>query len=667
MNHRIQLHDPYQMRWILANKGIPVGTNLSTGRPAYLKGGCFRTHLHLIGPPGSGKSRFLLSLFQSLCFVPNATIVLLNPKGALAHMAVDFGIAAGHTSRMVLFDPGQSDVVLGYNPLRANGLPVATHAKAVREAIRSAWGQETFDETPQLARILFYVLAAARELELTLKEAIELLRPRSEIRGAVISRISNPELRLALEYFDSLRESRQEELAASTLARLEPFILDPQISRILTEADRSIDIGEIIDQGKILIVNLEQCSPLRLDDVRLLGRFLVNDVVNHAFDRRRRRGPIFLILDEVQTFATHDLCNVLDQGRELGFHCILAHQNLGQLRQGDESGLLYESVMNCARTKVLFGGLSVSDLRILVEETMIEQFDPMSIKDELTTLELEPVESSRTVVARGKQQSFGITPSFGVTRSSGVTTTSGKDIADGRSKTEISAHSSGWSDTEGESYGSQSVHGESETRLPNGDSVKATTGSLGSNTGRSTSHSYQESETDTHGDSTSCTVTRNRSRSIGTSIAYQSSLALNLGVGSSETTSEVPFHEYRKRRIVSSRTFWTESEFLTMQLQRIKGMRTAHMMIKPPTGKAVFLRAPYVPDAVIGNIRRTAALKRIYEAPCYCLVDDAADGRRDQTALPVFPCARRALNPPESVEGKYTGPPITPRRKRGRK
>src|SRR5207302_2560733 len=107
-----------------------------------------------------GKTRLLLHLFECVCQVPKSTIVLMIAKGALARYARGWCLADGGTERLVWFDPADGRV--GYNPLRPNGTSLATHAKAVRESIRSAWGQANFDATPQLSRLLFLSIGVCR-------------------------------------------------------------------------------------------------------------------------------------------------------------------------------------------------------------------------------------------------------------------------------------------------------------------------------------------------------------------------------------------------------------------------------------------------------------------------------------------------------------------------
>jgi hypothetical protein len=583
--------------WIARRRGIRMGTDCADDVALYLKLSRFETHLHCIGPPGCGKSRLLFGLFQNLCGVPGATVILVNPKGRLARMCRDWMIERRLVSRLVWFDPGDPQATAGYNPLTPNTLPIASHAKAVRESIRSAWGQAAFDQTPQLARCLFLALALARSQGWGLVEALNILRPDSRIRRSLLDSVIDPVLRESLAYFHNLKATRQEELAASSLARLEAFVGDETIRRVITHTP-ALDLSEVIRAGRVLIVNLEIGRPLRIDDVRMLGRFFVNDILNHVFERPEgERGPVFLICDEAQLFATTDLCSALDMGRELGLHCILAHQHLGQLRDEERTGYLYHSVMTCARTKAIFGGLSVEDLEVLTKETMIDQFDPMAVKDEITSLELDPIETSRLVfsysVATGRTSGETQTKTKG--RSHGTFETSGTSVGFGTARS--SGHSSGM-------FAGASA---AEVVLASGDVTIGTTESCGETSGDFSSESTMDTESSSQASGVQESASESESRGTNSGM----NTGMNTGV------AIVPFYEYNKRRVVSSRTFVSQEEFLTARLQEIKAQPQAHFVLKTDGHPAIFCKAPFVGDPRISNRRRGEALARIFSEAFY--------------------------------------------------
>jgi uncharacterized protein DUF87 len=606
-------------------KTIDLGTDLQNGKQICLRRSWLETHFHVLGPPGSGKTRLLLWIFEHLARMPQATIVLINPKGALARMARDWAIGHGLSKRVVWFDPGDKQFVIGYNPLYPNGLPVATHAKAAREAVRSAWGQNSFDQTPQLARLLYLSLAVSLALGNTLLDSLRLLRSGpvgSRLRKACLTALASGaargerDLHIFLEegltWFDSLTERRQEEIAASTLARLESFVCDPAISRILIQS-QCLNLSDIIAGHKILLVNLEIGRPLRMDDVKLLGRFLVNDLINHVFSKPTPSEPIYLILDEVQNFATRDLCSILDMGRELGLHCVLAHQTLGQLHAEDETGYLYSSVRGCARTKFYFGGLSAEDLDPLVRDACIEQYDPYKIKDELTTLLLEPFESVRETKTEGwtatksEGRSSGTSHTRSVTRSVGSSATEGVGLSEG----ETIGHASSLAFASG----GQASHASGETLLPTGEILQTSHEIEGMSDVRITG----ETDIDTRGYSQSIHVSRgvHTSEAEGSSEGTQDSHNSGFAVAINRSSTRVPFYEYKKHWRPSSRTFESEQEFLTTNLQKIKGQPQAHVFLKVPGKPGLFLALPRVRTPWISARQRAVGLERVFDHPYY--------------------------------------------------
>lgn len=658
-------------------RSLYVGKDIDTGRPVSLNPDWFETHLHLIGPPGRGKTRLLLWMFQHLCRDPNATIVLVNPKGTLARMARDFVIGSGQTKRLVWFDPGDRQAVVGYNPLWPSDRPVATQAKTVREAIRSAWGQSSFDQTPQLARLLLLSLAVSISLRGTLLDTVRLLRSGpsgARIRGVLLSELAGGEargelgllafLREALTWFDSLGERRQEELGASTLARLEAFICDPVVSRMLTQRN-CLDTAALIAEHKILLVNLEINRPLGIDDVRLLGRFIVNDILSSVFGRVPcPHEPVYLMLDEAQNFATHDLCSILDMGRELGLHCVLAHQNLGQLRREDQSEYVYDSVQGCALTKFYFGGLNKRDLDILVPDACIEQYDPYKIKDELTSLSLEPIESRREIVTEGMSRGISAGAALGESRSRSRVDAVGVSVSEGESTTD--GESSGSAFSSGHVTGIQSGLGGGETMLPSGEIIET----LHEMDGRSESYVDNQSdsytETHSHGAHTSRSVQNSLAR--GRAQATQDVRSLNVTESVSRGTAHTPFYEYKKEERVSSRAFESEQEFVTTMLQKMKRQPEAHVFLKVPGKSGRFLRLPWVTAPWISEKTRNAGLERVYSLPFYSrLSNPVAERLLEDSLMPPIGGGRLtsvAISkdvpiPSENEDEDFAGPEVS--------
>jgi hypothetical protein len=267
--------------------------------------------------------------------------------------------------------------------------------------------------------------------------------------------------------------------------------------------------------------------------------------------------------------------------------------------------------MECARTKMVFGGISTENLKVIAQQLFLSEFDPMRVKDEIDTLELEPVESRRIV------------PSFTLTGSHTATLT----VARGQSV--------------GSTRGITETDGDSET--------------AGSSSSTSSGRSSQSKDdellsTGSHDESSN---TVSRSRTSVHSIAMQQAITKNLseietrgtarGSGWSFGVTATPFYEYKKRRRVSSRTFETYDEFIVRAMQRLQAQPTGHFVLKTPTSSPVFVRAPFVRTPFLPPAVIRSAVELMYARPCYGKPADIAEEEARRQAELARPADRLLL------------------------
>lgn len=490
----------------LRRQGFCLGTDANdpSAHPAkrYLRpDDALKNNWHVIGPSGSGKTFFLYWLSQVLAFLPQAVVILLDPKpgGPLYRKTRDWAIARGLTKRLVLWDLSAASPP-GYNPNRKNGLAPATQAKANCEAVRSAWGQATFDATPQLKRWLFLAFYIARLLELTLIETVELLRPDSSLRRQLIPRISDPEARRGLEYLDTVGVRRIDELTASGVARLEAFTTDPFLRAIFTQRpELSLDVDAIITGQKLFLVNFGTYNPMRIDDVKLIARFLINDILAHVFKNGSEHRPVFLFLDEAHLLVSHDLCAALDMGRESGLRTIISHQFLHQLMDEDTSGYLLHSVLTDARVKIIFGNLPPEDLEILTKPIHVKTYRPWWVMDTIEMPIFAPIEETRIIITTGESYSRGqaVARPESVSESEASTATYGLSANLSRGTQESASHAL----TKGKSKGTSLERGINHTVTENWSSMHAESAHWAEMEGEGEAHSEIATQSSASGSS----------------------------------------------------------------------------------------------------------------------------------------------------------------------
>jgi hypothetical protein len=336
--------------------------------------------------------------------------------------------------------------------------------------------------------MLYLCLYVARAMSLSLLDALDVLRPMPTLRHTALARIKDPFVKNALLAFDHLNDRVKTEQASSTVSRLEMFVCDELVRKVIC-SKQSLDLEAILAGRKILLVNFAKYQPLLPDALKLLGRMFLNDLLAHVYKGHgegtfNENAPVYTMCDEVQNFATTTLCDALDEGRGIGFHSIIAHQHLSQLADEDKSGYLLRSVLNDARTKIIFGDLDFEDLQVLSRNVMLDRYSPWALKDEITSPVFVPVETTRISrsVSHSRSRGRGLSLPESVTegtsestsqgstesltlghqesRSEALThgTSRGRSLATGTSMTDVDSWAE--SDAEGEQWAESDADGE---------------------------------------------------------------------------------------------------------------------------------------------------------------------------------------------------------------
>jgi len=481
------LHEGQHIR----KRGLYLGT-FPDGQSCYLKEEHLRTHLHLLGATGTEKSRLMLWLFKLLCHT-RRPIIVADFKGGLVTMLRNWALANGYAKRLVLFDMCQ-DTLIGYNPLRENGLRIDLQSQWVAEGIKSAWGQATFDDTPQLARFLYLVLYVSRALKLSLVEGLDVLRPYPALRNRALMQITDPFVHGALRAFDALNDRRKEEVTASTLARLEAFCRD-QVMRTVICSPQSLDLESALHGGRILLLNFAKYQPLLADPLKMLARMFMSDLLAHAFKgygegKFNENKPIYFMVDEVQNMATRQMCDALDEGRGIGLHCIISHQHMHQLADEDKSGYLYSSVMTDARTKLITGGLHPEDLKVFGEYLLMDHYDPWWVKYIQRSPVFAPVESRRLVRTASVSNALSKSATENISHAKSVSHSVHHSESHGSALAESIAFSEGGQEsyTNGRNASTTKSHNWGAADTLSGASTRSTAHTTGTTVGRGHTH-----------------------------------------------------------------------------------------------------------------------------------------------------------------------------------
>ena len=201
--------------------------------------------------------------------------------------------------------------------------------------------------------------------------------------GPLLGRLQN---RLAREQWAVLTKYRDKEFTeyvSSVARRLFTLMANPVIGSTFSQVEATIDLRSAMDCGEILLFDLRDTAIFDGASAQLFGLLLISSLFGQS-KLRSNTNPYFLYIDESHRFLSgSNLAEIFEECRKYGLHMVLAHQNLGQLR--DASERVFSTVVNEAEVKAVFSIKEPEDaaylVRLLYRGGMI---DPARVKDVLT-------------------------------------------------------------------------------------------------------------------------------------------------------------------------------------------------------------------------------------------------------------------------------------------
>ena len=112
------------------------------------------------------------------------------------------------------------------------------------------------------------------------------------------------------------------------------FVTNIMMRNIIGQSESSFNIRKVMDEGKILIVNLSK-GRIGEENSNFLGLVLVPKILAAAMSRadmpEEQRKDFFLYVDEFQNFATDSFATILSEARKYKLNLVVANQFIGQI------------------------------------------------------------------------------------------------------------------------------------------------------------------------------------------------------------------------------------------------------------------------------------------------------------------------------------------------
>ncbi|MEX0690012.1 MAG: TraM recognition domain-containing protein, partial [Candidatus Paceibacterota bacterium] len=157
------------------------------------------------------------------------------------------------------------------------------------------------------------------------------------------------------------------------------FISNDYMRVIIGQTKSSFDFREIMDEGKILLVDLSKGRIGQLNS-NLLGMIIVGKILISAFSRediaQQDRRDFSLYIDEFQNFTTDSIATILAEARKYGLSIIMAHQYIAQLEDS-----IKNAVFGNVGSKISFR-VGAPDA-----EALIKEFEPTLTTEDLVSID----------------------------------------------------------------------------------------------------------------------------------------------------------------------------------------------------------------------------------------------------------------------------------------
>ncbi len=293
-------------------------------------------HMYIIGKSGSGKSALLSFMARQDAQKGNG-FCIVDPHGDLVEEVLEY-IPKERARDVIVFNPSDIERPMGLNLLEANSPEEKDRASLdAMQIFLKLFGNEIFGP-----RIQHYFRNGCLTLMDDEEEGATLIDiPRlfvdDEFQKYKVSKCKNTVVRQFWENEMAKTGAREkEEMIPYFSSKFGPFVTNTTMRNIIGQPKSAFNVRKIMDEGKILLVNL---SKGKIGDInaQLLGLIFVNKIsmaaMSRADIRESERKDFYLFVDEFQNFATDAFADILSEARKYHLALIMAHQYIAQLAE----------------------------------------------------------------------------------------------------------------------------------------------------------------------------------------------------------------------------------------------------------------------------------------------------------------------------------------------
>ncbi|MBY0472792.1 type IV secretion system DNA-binding domain-containing protein [Patescibacteria group bacterium] len=294
-------------------------------------------HMYVIGKTGMGKSTLLENM--AIQDVRNGEgMAFIDPHGSTAERIMEY-IPEHRVKDVVYFAPFDMDHPVAFNVMEDVGYD-KRHlvVSGLLSAFRKIWGPDSW--SARMEYILSNTLLALLEYPGSTLLDVNRMLVNKNFRKKVIENISDPIVKsFWAEEFANYTDRYTQEATPAIQNKIGQFTSNPLIRNIVGQPKSSFDLRKMMDEKKIIIMNL---SKGRVGEVNanLLGSMLVTKIYLAAMSRAdvpartlSELPSFYFYVDEFQSFANQSFADILSEARKYKLNLIIAHQYIEQMEE----------------------------------------------------------------------------------------------------------------------------------------------------------------------------------------------------------------------------------------------------------------------------------------------------------------------------------------------
>ncbi len=292
-----------------------------------------RRHVYVIGKTGMGKTTLLENFVLSDIYAGHG-VCYVDPHGDTADKILDF-IPPWRINDVVHFNPADMEFPVGFNILEiANENQKHLVASGLMGVFKKIWPDVW---SARMEYILLNCVLALLDTPGSTLLGISRILADKDFRKKIVENVKDPVVKgFWVNEFAKYTDKFASEAIAPVQNKVGQFLSNTIIRNIVAQPKSTIDVRKIMDERKILIVNLSK-GMVGEDSSKLLGGMIITRLQLAAMERvdmpEAERQDFYLYVDEFQNFATESFANILSEARKYRLALITAHQYIEQLEE----------------------------------------------------------------------------------------------------------------------------------------------------------------------------------------------------------------------------------------------------------------------------------------------------------------------------------------------